>query len=100
MASVSSVSSAAQCLPFQKLLGGRRTQFDTLEKPALRAAAAERYELQSQAVRANVDYHSQSSKNMYSVPHHLVNEQIEARLTIAMVELLYKGRCAASHVRR
>jgi len=87
-------------LPFQKLPGSRRTQFETLEKPALRPLPPERYELATwKTVRANIDYHCQVIKNFYSVPHQLVHEKIEARLTATTVELFYKGRRVASHVR-
>jgi transposase len=87
-------------MPFQKLPGSRRTQFETLEKPALRPLPPERYELaQWQTVRANIDYHCQVARNFYSVPHQLVHEKIEARLTTGTVELFYKGRRVASHVR-
>jgi transposase len=36
---------------------------------------------------------------MYSVPHQLVHERIEARLTTTTVELFYRGRRVASHAR-
>ena len=87
-------------MPFQKLPGSRRTRFETFEKPVLRPLPPERYELaQWQTVRANIDYHCQLVRNFYSVPHQLVHEKIEARLTTGTVELFYKGRRVASHVR-
>ncbi len=87
-------------LPFQKLPGSRRTLFETLEKSALRPLPAERYELaQWRTVRANIDYHCELVRNFYSVPHQLIHAEIEARLTTSTVELFYKGRRVASHVR-
>jgi len=87
-------------MPFQKLPGSRRTQFEAFEKPALRPLPPERYELaQWQTVRANIDYHCQLARNFYSVPYQLVHEKIDARLTTGTIELFYKGRRVASHVR-
>jgi transposase len=87
-------------LPFQKLPGSRRTLFETLEKLALRPLPAERYELaQWRTVRANIDYHCELFRNFYSVPYQLVHEMVEARLTTSTVELFYKGRRVASHMR-
>ncbi len=87
-------------IPFQKLPGSRRTLFETLEKSALRPLPAERYELaQWRTARANIDYHCALFRNVYSVPFQLVHEVIEARLTASTVELFYKGRRVASHMR-
>ena len=38
-------------------------------------------------------------RNFYSVPYQLVHERVEARLTASTVEVFYKGRRVASHVR-
>lgn len=87
-------------LPFQKLPGSRRTLFETLDRPALQPLPAERYELaQWRTVRVNIDYHCELLRNYYSVPYQLVHEAVEARLTTSTVELFYKGRRVASHVR-
>jgi transposase len=87
-------------LPFQKLPGSRRTLFETLDRPALRPLPAERYELaQWRTARVNIDAHCDVLRNFYSCPHQLVHERVEARLTTSTVELFYKGRRVASHVR-
>jgi transposase len=87
-------------LPFQKLPGSRRTLFETLERPALRPLPAERYELaQWRTARVNIDSHCAVLRNFYSSPHQLMHERVEARLTTSTVELFYKGRRVASHVR-
>jgi transposase len=87
-------------LPFQKLPGSRRTLFETLDRPALRPLPAERYELaQWRIARVNIDSHCEVLRNFYSSPHQLVHEQVEARLTTSTVEVFYKGRRVASHVR-
>jgi transposase len=87
-------------LPFQKLPGSRRTLFEALDRPALQPLPAERYELaQWRTVRVNIDYHCELLRNDYSVPYQRVHEAVEARLTTSTVELFYKGRRIASHVR-
>src|SRR5258708_30824535 len=47
----------------------------------------------------NIDYHVQVDHNFYSVPSPLVHARVEARFTQATVELLFKGRCIATHLR-
>ena len=87
-------------MPFQKLPGTRRTWFETWECPALRPLPPERFELAEwRKCRANVDYHCEVFRNFYSVPHQLIHAEIEARITVSTVELLYKGRRVASHMR-
>jgi hypothetical protein len=87
-------------LPFKKLPGSRRTLFETRERPALRPLPAERYELaQWRTARVNIDSHCAVLRNFYSSPHQLMHAQVEARLTTSTVELFYRGRRVASHVR-
>lgn len=47
----------------------------------------------------NIDYHIEVEKHYYSVPHQLVMQKVEVRLTGAMVEVLHKGNRVASHLR-
>jgi len=86
--------------PFQKLPGTRRTLFETLERPALRPLPPQRYELaQWRRARVNIDYHCEIERGYYSVPHQLVHEVVDVRLTLSTVELFSKGRRVASHAR-
>ena len=86
--------------PFQKLEGSRRSLLGTLERPALRPLPTERYEFaQWKKARANIDYHVQVDHNFYSVPHQLIHKEFDIRLTAKTVEVLYRGRRVASHVR-
>jgi hypothetical protein len=86
----------------RKHLGGvtRRELFERIERPALRALPAERFE-PSRWERAvvNVDYHVQIGRHLYSVPHALARETVEARITVNTVELFLRGRRVALHVR-
>jgi len=49
--------------------------------------------------RVNVDYHVEIEGHYYSVPYQLVREQMDVRLTSTTVEILFKNRRVASHVR-
>jgi transposase len=85
---------------FRKLPGTRRSQYETLDRPALLALPAERYELAEwRKVRPNLDYHVEIEGHYYSVPYQLCGVELEARITARVVECFHKGRRVASHVR-
>lgn len=85
---------------FRKLSGSRRSQYETLDRPALLALPAERYELAEwRKVRPNLDYHVEIDGHYYSVPYQLCGVELEARITARVVECFHKGRRVASHVR-
>jgi transposase len=86
--------------PFQKLSGSRQTLFETLEKPALKPLPGSPYEFAEwKKVRVNIDYHVEVKKHYYSVPYQLVGQQLDARLTAQVVEILHQGKRVASHAR-
>lgn len=86
--------------PFRKREGSRRSLFDTLDKPALKPLPVERYEY-GDWIKAgvNIDYHVVIDHHFYSVPHQLVQEPVEVRLTASTVEIFHRGARVASHVR-
>ena len=87
--------------PFQKLEGTRRSLFESLERPALRPLPATPYEYAEwRSAGVNIDYHVAIDDNDYSVPHQLLHQRVEVRLTAAVVEIFLKGRRIASHRRR
>ncbi len=47
----------------------------------------------------NVDYRIEVAHNYYSVPHALIQKEVEVRLTLGTVEAFYKGHRVASHAR-
>jgi transposase len=49
--------------------------------------------------RVNQDYHIELSGFYYSVPHILIREEVEARLTTNAVEVFHRGGRVAVHVR-
>ena len=86
--------------PFQKLGGSRRSWFEEIDRPALRPLPVTRYELAVFKVcRVNIDYHVEIDERFYSVPHSLGRVQVEARITSTTVEILFKGKRVASHMK-
>ena len=78
----------------------RRELFDEMERAALRALPAERFEYaQWSRARVNIDYHVAVDGHLYSVPHRLVHEEVEARVTSDTVEILHGRKCVAVHRR-
>jgi transposase len=49
--------------------------------------------------RVNFDYHVELAGHYYSVPHGLIREEVEARLTAKTVELFHRGKRVAAHLR-
>ena len=86
--------------PFKKMEGSRKSHFESLDKPALKPLPASRYEY-SRWIKARVaiDYHLEIEKHYYSVPHNLVGQEVDVRLTASVVEVLHKGHRVASHPR-
>lgn len=88
--------------PFKKLPGSRGELFEALDRPALRPLPAARYEFATwRRAKVSIDYHLEvrAERHYYSVPHHLVGELVDVRLSAATVEILYKSRRVASHPR-
>ncbi|MCZ2074294.1 MAG: IS21 family transposase [Bryobacterales bacterium] len=86
--------------PFRKREGSRATLFAQLDRPALKPLPAGRYEFSEwQAARVNLDYHVEIDRHFYSVPHALVHQQVDVRVTGDTVEVLHRGVRVASHVR-
>jgi transposase len=78
----------------------RRELFVALDRPALRPLPAERYVFAEwKRARVNIDYHVEVDHHLYSVPHALVREAVDVRLTAGTVEVFHGGRRVASHVR-
>jgi transposase len=86
--------------PFQKLEGSRRSLFESLERPLLRALPEQRYEFARwKKARVNIDYHIEVLGHFYSVPYKLFREQVDVRITERAVEVLHSGRRVAVHLR-
>ena len=86
--------------PFKKLPGCRRSAFEALDAPALRPLPAHRFELFSwKTAKVNIDYHVEFERHYYSVPHRLVGQVVELRVTAKLVEAFCAHQRVASHAR-
>jgi transposase len=86
--------------PFQKLPGSRASVFAELDRPAMMPLPPDPYELaRFKSVKVHLDYHVEVEHHYYSVPHALVGQTLEARITRRGVEMLLRGRRVASHAR-
>lgn len=86
--------------PFQKMPGSRASLFAELDAPALQPLPLLRYELASfKTVKVHIDYHIEVDRHRYSVPHALVGQVLEARITRVTVELLHRGQRVACHAK-
>jgi len=86
--------------PFKKLSGSRHSQFVTYDQPALNPLPSQPYEYAEwRKARVHLDYHVEGDGHFYSVPHRLVRQPVDVRLTTATVEVLHRGERVASHRR-
>jgi len=85
---------------FQKLDASRRELFEQLDRPALKPLPVHRYEYAWwKRATVNIDYHIELERHYYSVPYQLVGKSVDVRVTVATVEVLYKNKRVASHMR-
>jgi transposase len=85
---------------FQKLPGSRASTFAEIDAPALLPLPLQRYEIAHfKTVKVHIDYHVDVERHRYSVPHSLVGQVLDARVTTAVVELMHRGQRVASHAR-
>lgn len=84
----------------KKLPGTRLSQFESLDKPALKPLPAESYHyIEFKLARVNIDYHIEFEKHYYSVPHHLVKSQVEVQAGLESIAVFFKGQQVARHPR-
>ncbi|MCK6589441.1 MAG: IS21 family transposase, partial [Polyangiaceae bacterium] len=78
----------------------RRQLFEELDRPALRPLPSERFSYAEwRYATVNIDYHIEVERHYYSVPHPLVHERVEARVSATMVEVFHRARRVAAHRR-
>jgi transposase len=86
--------------PFQKLVGSRLSQFQEIEKPALKPLPATRYEYAEwKKVKAGFNYHVEIDKHFYSVPFTLIKKDLYVRYDTKIIEVFYQTKRVASHIR-
>jgi transposase len=85
---------------FQKLEGCRRSAFESIDRPAMKALPLTRYELaQWKECGVNIDYHVECQDRLYSVPCALIGQRVEIRWTSSAVEVFHAGQRVACHQR-
>lgn len=78
----------------------RRELYELVDRPALTALPAERFVFAEWATaRVNIDYHVVFEGSFYSVPHALVHEKVDVRVTATTVEVMHKSQRVSSHER-
>lgn len=86
--------------PFKKLKGTRASWFQSVDRPAMKPLPASRYEDEDWLkARVHPDYHVEVQKHFYSVPYHLIGEQLDVRVTQSVIECFFKNNRVASHKR-
>lgn len=84
--------------PFKKLPGCRASAFAELDAPHLRPLPATRMALASfKRARVNIDYHVEFEGHYYSIPHALVGQAVDLRITANTVEVLHGQKRVAAH---
>lgn len=79
----------------------RRELFESIERPALRPLPSDDYEYAEwRLARVHLDYHVEAAGFLYSVPHTLIRQQVDVRLTSRTVEIFHRGQRVAAHQRR
>jgi transposase len=85
---------------FKKLDTSRKELFESLERPALRPLPERPYQFAHwKRARVNPDYHIEVEGHYYSVPYQLIGKTVEARIGRGQVEIFYRGRRVAAHLR-
>lgn len=85
---------------FKKLPGTRKSQFDMIDKPALKSLPKFAYQyVEIKTARVHIDYHIEYDKHYYSVPHHLIKEQVEVQASSALISVYAYGNRVSSHPR-
>jgi transposase len=70
----------------------RRDLFTRFDQPALRPLPPERFAYTEwRQARVNLDYHIDVERHLYSVPHRLVHQVVDVRLSPTTVEIFERG---------
>lgn len=87
--------------PFQKMPGStRHSLFLELDKPALKQLPQTDYELFYWSKKVlDGSYHAEVDGSRYSVPFKLIKKEIEVRYNERTVEIFYKGKQEAIHIK-
>ena len=86
--------------PFKKLPGCRHSVFIELDRPALKALPADRYQFAEWKIaRVGIDYHVEITGHYYSAPFRFARQEVDVRFTATTVEIFHRGSRIAAHAR-
>jgi transposase len=86
--------------PFQKLPGSRLSQFQEMEKPALKPLPKTRYEYAEwKKARVGFNYHIEVGGHYYSIPFSFAKKVLHVRYDHKIVEVFHQNKRVASHIR-
>ncbi len=78
----------------------RRELFVEMDQGALKSLPTTRYEFAEwKKVRLNIDYHITFDDHYYSAPYQLIRQELMVRATGTVMEIFFKGKRVASHLR-
>ncbi len=87
--------------PMRRLGTSRKDLFINIERAVLKPLPATSYEYAEwQFARVSIDYHIEVDHFLYSVPHTLLHQQVEVRVTSRIVEIFHHSKRVAVHQRR
>jgi len=86
--------------PFQKRAGSRQSEYEQVDRPALKPLPASRYEYAEwKQAKCHVDYHVEVERKYYSVPYRYHGRVIDVRITRHTIEGYYRSQRIMSHRR-
>ena len=78
----------------------RRELYEQLDRPALKPLPSRRFEYADWLkAKVNIDYHIDVKRHYYSVPHAMIHQEVEVRLTGTTVEVFHNNSHVWSHKR-
>lgn len=87
--------------PMRHVGQSRRQLFEAVERDALSPLPAAPFEYAEwKTAKVHPDYHVDVERTVYSVPHGLIGQKVDVRLTHRVVEIFHNHKRVASHVRR
>ncbi len=86
--------------PFKQRPGSRRSQFESIDKPALKSLPGTPYSYRHVVkARAHIDYHVSYDGHHYSVPYQLRGEAVMLHVGEHCIDVFYQGKGVAQHPR-
>lgn len=86
--------------PFKKLPGSRHSQFEAIERAALKPLPLQAYQFAEwKKARVHIDYHVEVDGHYYSVPHALIKRELDVRITLTAIECYLNHQRVAVHPR-